>query len=88
MQSAPWLGLVPGNDGQVKHAYSDNTPFTTLLSAATSAVASSPACANPSSYLVMSKQAEAASKSILNDILLLVIFQKKMIRFVDAYPPD
>ncbi|KAM3231151.1 hypothetical protein ACQJBY_061358 [Aegilops geniculata] len=69
MQSAPWLGLVPGNDGQVKHAYSDNTPFTTLLSAATSAVASSPACANPSSYLVMSKQAEAASllyKSNLN----------------------
>ncbi|KAF7045827.1 hypothetical protein CFC21_054895 [Triticum aestivum] len=69
MQSAPWLGLVPGNDGQVKHAYSDNTPFTTLLSAATSAVASSPACANPSSYFVMSKQAEAASllyKSNLN----------------------
>ncbi|VAI09806.1 unnamed protein product [Triticum turgidum subsp. durum] len=69
MQSAPWLGLVPGSDGQVKHAYSDNTPFTTLLSAATSAVASSPACANPSSYLVMSKQAEAASllyKSNLN----------------------
>jgi len=64
MQSAPWLGLVPGNDGQVKHAYSDNTPFTTLLSAATNAVTSSPACPNPSMFLVMSKQAEAASKSI------------------------
>uniref|UniRef100_I1P7H2 CYRIA/CYRIB Rac1 binding domain-containing protein n=1 Tax=Oryza glaberrima TaxID=4538 RepID=I1P7H2_ORYGL len=61
MQSAPWLGLIPGNDGQVKHAYSDNTPFTTLLSAATNAVASSPACPNPSSFLVMAKQAEAAS---------------------------
>lgn len=69
MQSAPWLGLVPGNDGQVKQANSDNTPFTTLLSAATNAVASSPACSNPSSFLVMSKQAEAASllyKSNLN----------------------
>uniref|UniRef100_A0ACD5WRT9 Uncharacterized protein n=1 Tax=Avena sativa TaxID=4498 RepID=A0ACD5WRT9_AVESA len=69
MQSAPWLGLVPGNDGQVKYANSDNTPFTTLLNAATNAVASSPACSNPSSFLVMSKQAEAASllyKSNLN----------------------
>ncbi|KAG8073434.1 hypothetical protein GUJ93_ZPchr0006g43364 [Zizania palustris] len=69
MQSAPWLGLVPGNDGQVKHAYPDSTPFTTLLSAATNAVASSPACPNPSSFLVMAKQAEAASllyKSNLN----------------------
>ncbi|KAM0845315.1 hypothetical protein ACQ4PT_056472 [Festuca glaucescens] len=69
MQSAPWLGLVPGNDGQVKQANSDNTPFTTLLSSATNAVASSPACSNPSSFLVMSKQAEAASllyKSNLN----------------------
>ncbi|CAD6209520.1 unnamed protein product [Miscanthus lutarioriparius] len=69
MQSAPWLGLVPENDGQVKHAYSDNTPFTTLLSAATNAVTSSPACPNPSTFLVMSKQAEAASllyKSNLN----------------------
>ncbi|RCV46586.1 hypothetical protein SETIT_9G543000v2 [Setaria italica] len=69
MQSAPWLGLVPGNDGQVKHAYSDNTPFTTLLNAATNAVTSSPACPNPSTFLVMSKQAEAASllyKSNLN----------------------
>uniref|UniRef100_A0A0D9VPG5 CYRIA/CYRIB Rac1 binding domain-containing protein n=1 Tax=Leersia perrieri TaxID=77586 RepID=A0A0D9VPG5_9ORYZ len=69
MQSAPWLGLIPGNDGQVKHAYSDNSPFTTLLSGATNAVASSPACPNPSSFLVMAKQAEAASllyKSNLN----------------------
>nr|CAB3497101.1 unnamed protein product [Digitaria exilis] len=69
MQSAPWLGLVPGNDGQVKHAYTDNTPFTTLLSGATNAVTSSPACSNPSTFLVMSKQAEAASllyKSNLN----------------------
>ncbi|KAG2554844.1 hypothetical protein PVAP13_9KG584400 [Panicum virgatum] len=69
MQSAPWLGLVPGNDGQVKHAYSDSTPFTTLLSAATNAVTASPACPNPSTFLVMSKQAEAASllyKSNLN----------------------
>lgn len=69
MQSAPWIGLVPGNDGQVKHAYSDNTPFTTLLSAASNAVTSSPTCPNPSTFLVMSKQAEAASllyKSNLN----------------------
>ncbi|KAF0913715.1 hypothetical protein E2562_024597 [Oryza meyeriana var. granulata] len=69
MQSAPWLGLIPGNDGQVKHACSDNTPFTTLLSGATNAFASSPACPNPSSFLVMAKQAEAASllyKSNLN----------------------
>ncbi|KAL6649198.1 hypothetical protein ACP70R_013422 [Stipagrostis hirtigluma subsp. patula] len=69
MQSAPWLGLVPGSDGQVKNASSDNTPFTTLLNAAANAVASSPACSNPSTFLVMSKQAEAASllyKSNLN----------------------
>jgi cytoplasmic FMR1 interacting protein len=72
MQSAPWLGLIPGNDGQVKHAYSDNTPFTTLLSGATNAVTSTPACPNPSTFLVMSKQAEAASEC--RDNLLGFVF--------------
>jgi cytoplasmic FMR1 interacting protein len=62
MQTATWLGAVPGNDGQIKLAYTGHTPLTILLNSAANAVVSNPAFANPSSFLVMSKQAEAASK--------------------------
>jgi cytoplasmic FMR1 interacting protein len=61
MQTAPWLGAIPGNDSQIKLAYTGHTPLTILLSSAANAVVSNPAFPNPSSFLVMSKQAEAAS---------------------------
>ncbi|OAY64583.1 Protein PIR [Ananas comosus] len=61
MQTAPWLGLVPGGDGQVKQIDSSNSPLTTLFNSATDAIVSNPTCPNPSPFLVMSKQAEAAS---------------------------
>ncbi|XP_072962796.1 protein PIR isoform X2 [Typha angustifolia] len=61
MQTAPWLGFVPGTDGQVKQIDTVNSPFTNLFSSATNSVVSDPTYPNPSSFLIMSKQAEAAS---------------------------
>ncbi|KAJ4753442.1 Cytoplasmic FMR1-interacting protein [Rhynchospora pubera] len=61
MQTASWLGAIPGTDSQIKLAYTGHTPLTILLNSAANAVISNPAFPNPSSLLVMSKQAEAAS---------------------------
>ncbi|XP_073001255.1 protein PIR isoform X1 [Typha latifolia] len=61
MQTAPWLGFVPGTDGQVKQIDTVNSPFTNLFSSATNSVVSDPTYPNPSSFIIMSKQAEAAS---------------------------
>ncbi|XP_008809659.1 protein PIR [Phoenix dactylifera] len=60
MQVAPWLGLVPGTDGELKQADNGNSPIIKLFKSATNAVLSNPTCPNPSSFLIMSKQAEAA----------------------------
>ncbi|KAL8171856.1 hypothetical protein V2J09_023660 [Rumex salicifolius] len=61
MQTAPWLGLIPGSDGQILHAQGEgDSPIVNLLKSVTAATVSSPQCTNPSSFYTMSKQAEAA----------------------------
>ncbi|KAK8965771.1 Protein PIR [Platanthera guangdongensis] len=59
MQTAPWLGLVAGRDGQVKDVDDGSSSLVGLFSSAKTAVLSS-TCPNPNSFHVMSKQAEAA----------------------------
>lgn len=63
MQVAPWLGLVPGTDGELKQADNGNSPIVNLFKSATNEIISNPTCPNPSSFLIMSKQAEAAGNS-------------------------
>lgn len=61
MQTAPWLGLVPGADGQILyHQDGGDSPIVSLFKSATSAIVSIPGCPNPTSFYTMSKQAEAA----------------------------
>ncbi|CAN6806205.1 unnamed protein product [Brassica oleracea] len=60
MQTAPWLGLIPGAEGQIVNAQEGESPLVNLLKSATSAVVSSPGCLNPAAFYTMSKQAEAA----------------------------
>ncbi|XP_074559467.1 protein PIR [Curcuma longa] len=60
MQTAIWLGLLPGSDGEVKKPDNSDTPLVNLFKNVASAVVSNPSCLNPSSFLIMSKQAEAA----------------------------
>ncbi|XP_042406186.1 protein PIR-like [Zingiber officinale] len=60
MQTAMWLGLLPGSDGEVKKPDNSDTPLVNLFKNVASAVVSNPSCLNPSSFLIMSKQAEAA----------------------------
>ncbi|KAL0709699.1 hypothetical protein Bca4012_016677 [Brassica carinata] len=60
MQTASWLGLIPGAEGQIVNAQDGESPLVNLLKSATSAVVSSPGCLNPAAFYTMSKQAEAA----------------------------
>ncbi|KAH7571797.1 hypothetical protein JRO89_XS04G0144100 [Xanthoceras sorbifolium] len=61
MQTAPWLGLVPGVDGQILHHQDGgDSPIVNLFKSATTAIVSIPGCPNPTSFYTMSKQAEAA----------------------------
>ncbi|KAG8648069.1 protein PIR isoform X1 [Manihot esculenta] len=61
MQIAPWLGLVPGVDGQILHSQDGrDSPLVNLFKSSIAAIVSNPGCPNPSSFFTMSKQAEAA----------------------------
>ncbi|KAL9233414.1 hypothetical protein vseg_008421 [Gypsophila vaccaria] len=61
MQLAPWLGFIPGGDGQILLSQGDGeSPIVNLLKSTTSAIVSNPNISNPSSFHTMSKQAEAA----------------------------
>ncbi|GER49210.1 transcription activators [Striga asiatica] len=61
MQTAPWLGLTPGADGQIiKNQDSEDSPIISLFKSLASASASNPNFPNPSSLRVLSRQAEAA----------------------------
>ncbi|KAL5699020.1 hypothetical protein ACHQM5_029980 [Ranunculus cassubicifolius] len=54
MQTAPWLGLIPGNDGQILHSQeSGDSPLVSLFKSAAIAL-------NSTSFHTMSKQSEAA----------------------------
>lgn len=64
MQLAPWLGFIPGADGQIMLSQGDEeSPLVNLLKSTTTAIVSNPNCSNPASFYTMSKQAEAAGKS-------------------------
>ncbi|KAH7690906.1 cytoplasmic FMR1 interacting protein [Dioscorea alata] len=61
IQTAPWLGFITGSDGQAKQVHgAEGSPIVHLLRTATATIVSNPTCPNPSSFLTMSKQAEAA----------------------------
>lgn len=61
MQTAPWLGLLPGADGQILHSQDGGeSPIVNLFKSATSVIVSNPGCRNPTSFHTLSKQAEAA----------------------------
>ncbi|KNA11936.1 hypothetical protein SOVF_130140 [Spinacia oleracea] len=61
MQLAPWLGFIPGADGQILLSQGDGeSPVVNLMKSTTTAIVSNPNCSNPTSFYTMSKQAEAA----------------------------
>ncbi|PSR92943.1 Protein PIR like [Actinidia chinensis var. chinensis] len=61
MQTAPWLGLIPGADGQILQSQEGgDSPIVTLFNSATAATVSNPGLSNPTSFYTISKQAEAA----------------------------
>ncbi|XP_031382066.1 protein PIR [Punica granatum] len=61
MQTAPWLGMVPGPDGQIVQSHEGGvSPIVQLFRSATAAVIPNPGCPNPASFQTMAKQAEAA----------------------------
>lgn len=65
MQTAPWLGLLPGADGQVLHSQDrGDSPIVSLFKSVTAAIVSKPGCPNPTSFSTLSKQAEAAGMQL------------------------
>ncbi|CDP12444.1 unnamed protein product [Coffea canephora] len=61
MQTAPWLGLIPGTDGQILQSEeAGESPIVTLFKSTSAAVLSDPGCLNPKSFQTISRQAEAA----------------------------
>ncbi|KAL3638793.1 hypothetical protein CASFOL_016700 [Castilleja foliolosa] len=71
MQTAPWLGLTPGADGQIIQSQvdSEESPIISLFKSVSAASNSNPSFPNPSSLRVLSRQAEAADllyKSTMN----------------------
>ncbi|KAK6114868.1 hypothetical protein DH2020_007137 [Rehmannia glutinosa] len=62
MQTAPWLGLTPGVDGQIiQFQDSGDSPIIiSLFKSLAAASTSNPSFSNPSSLRVLSRQAEAA----------------------------
>lgn len=61
MQTAPWLGFIPGVDGQILQSQDGgDSPVVNLFKSATGAIVSNPRCSDPTSFYTMSKQAEAA----------------------------
>jgi len=61
MQTAPWLGLLPGADGQILPSQDGgDSPVVSLFKSTAAAMVSYPGCPSPASFHIMSKQAEAA----------------------------
>ncbi|KAH7865604.1 hypothetical protein Vadar_008791 [Vaccinium darrowii] len=61
MQTAPWLGLIPGADGQILQSQEGaDSPIVTLFKSATAATVSNPGLSTQTSFYTISKQAEAA----------------------------
>nr|KYP71853.1 Protein PIR [Cajanus cajan] len=61
MQTAPWLGLLPGADGQIVTSQDGgDSPVVSIFKSTAAAMVSYPGCPSPTSFHIMSKQAEAA----------------------------
>lgn len=60
-QLAPWLGLIPGADGQILQSEEEgDSPVVSLFKSLTAATVSNSGPLNPTSFHTISKQAEAA----------------------------
>lgn len=71
MQTAPWLGLVPGADGQILHPQDGGDSPIVNLFKSVAAAASNPEYQYSTSFNTMSKQSEAAG-----NLLLLIHFMQ------------
>lgn len=62
VQEAPFLGFVPGGDGQMQQlsAKDGSSPMVNLCKQATNAILMHPGCLDSSSFLALCKQAEVA----------------------------
>lgn len=61
MQTSPWLGLLPGADGQILTSQDGgDSPVVSLFKSTAAAMVSYPGCPSPTSFHILSKQAEAA----------------------------
>ncbi|KAL2538706.1 Protein PIR [Forsythia ovata] len=61
LQTAPWLGLIPGADGQILQSQDgDDSPIVTLFKSVAAVTSSNLHFSNPSVFRVLSRQAEAA----------------------------
>lgn len=61
MLTAPWLGLIPGLDGQIVQSHDgEDSPIINLFKSVAAASVSNPSFSNPSSFRLLARQAEAA----------------------------
>ncbi|KAH6759245.1 transcription activator [Perilla frutescens var. frutescens] len=61
MQTAPWLGITPGVDGQaIQFQDGEDSPIISLFKSIAATSVSNPSFSNSSSFRVLSRQAEAA----------------------------
>lgn len=61
LQTAPWLGLIPGADGQIMQSQDgEDSPIVTLFKSVAAVTSSNLHFSNPSIFRVLSRQAEAA----------------------------
>lgn len=61
MLTAPWLGLIPGPDGQIVQSHDgEDSPIISLFKSVAAASVSNPSFSNPSSFRLLARQAEAA----------------------------
>ena len=69
MQTAPWLGLISGVDGQVLQGQdSGDSPVVTLFTSATSAIVSNPGCLDPTSFHTYQNRQKLLVGNVCNSI--------------------
>jgi len=74
MQTAPWLGLLPGGDGQIVTSQDgEHSPVVSLFKSTAAAMISYPGCPSPTSFHIMSKQAEAAGMLLECFLIFLLL---------------
>jgi cytoplasmic FMR1 interacting protein len=87
MQTAPWLGLLPGADGQILPSQDGDSPVVSLFKSTAAAMVSYPGCPSPNSFHIMSKQAEAAGMilyCVLISFVSLATLTKQKVQIIDV----